>query len=52
MRKQTSFCGDWELDNFGIGRGEDGSKAYEIPSEEEEGGSEITSHFFGQSSES
>ncbi|ATZ56353.1 hypothetical protein BCIN_13g01940 [Botrytis cinerea B05.10] len=50
VRKQTSFCGDWELDNFGIGRGEDGSKAYEIPSEEEEGGSEITSHFFGQSS--
>ncbi|TGO26772.1 hypothetical protein BPAE_0053g00250 [Botrytis paeoniae] len=50
MRKQTSFCGDWELDNFGIGRGEDGSKAYEIPSEEKGGGSEITSHFFGQSS--
>ncbi|KAF7941768.1 uncharacterized protein EAE97_006605 [Botrytis byssoidea] len=49
MRNQTSFCGDWELDNFGIGRGEDGSKAYEIPSEEEGGGSEITSHFFGQS---
>ncbi|KAF7889341.1 uncharacterized protein EAF01_010834 [Botrytis porri] len=49
MRKQTSFCGDWELDNFGIGRGEDGSKAYEIPSEEEGGGTEITSHFFGQS---
>lgn len=50
LRKQTSFCGDWEIDNFGIGRGGDGSKTYGFPSGEEEGsGTEITSHFFGQS---
>ncbi|KAI9640605.1 hypothetical protein NHQ30_010904 [Ciborinia camelliae] len=49
LRNQTSFCGDWEIDNFGIGRGDDGSKTYEYPSEEEGGGTEITSHFFGSS---
>lgn len=42
--KHSSFCRDWERDNFGVGR-PDGSKAYAS-----ESGSEITSHFFGQSS--
>lgn len=40
----TSFCKDWEQDNFGVGR-HDGSKAYSSTS-----GEAITSHFFGQSS--
>lgn len=42
--QQTSFCKDWEQDNFGVGR-HDGSKAYSSTS-----GDPITSHFFGQSS--
>ncbi|QSZ36169.1 hypothetical protein DSL72_007294 [Monilinia vaccinii-corymbosi] len=60
LRNQTSFCGDWEIDNFGIGRGGDGSKAYAFPADEGAGEKaeaaegademEITSHFFGQSS--
>jgi aryl-alcohol dehydrogenase len=41
---KTSFCKDWEQDNFGVGR-HDGSKAYSSTS-----GEPITSHFFGQSS--
>lgn len=40
----TSFCYDWERDNFGVGRS-DGSKAYTT-----EDGAAVTSHFFGQSS--
>jgi aryl-alcohol dehydrogenase len=40
----TSFCYNWERDNFGVGR-PDGSKSYST----REGGV-ITSHFFGQSS--
>ncbi|OBT60395.1 hypothetical protein VE03_10074 [Pseudogymnoascus sp. 23342-1-I1] len=40
----TSFCRDWEHDNFGVGRS-DGSKAYASTS-----GEAVTSHFFGQSS--
>lgn len=40
----TSFCRDWERDNFGVGRS-DGSKAYSSTS-----GEALTSHFFGQSS--
>ncbi|KAG0645493.1 Benzyl alcohol dehydrogenase [Hyphodiscus hymeniophilus] len=47
-RKETSFCYDWERDNFGVGRGVDGSKAFFA--EEEDGAGAITSHFFGQSS--
>jgi aryl-alcohol dehydrogenase len=43
-RGETSFCYDWEHDNFGIGR-PDGSKSYSTT-----GGKEVTSHFFGQSS--
>ncbi|KAM3066930.1 hypothetical protein ACMFMG_007075 [Clarireedia jacksonii] len=46
-RKETSFCDDWERDNFGVGRA-DGSKAYGFTGGEGEQG-EITSHFFGQS---
>lgn len=50
VRKDTSFCNDWELDNFGIGRGWDGSKAYGYPpGEDESSETKITSHFFGQS---
>lgn len=40
----TSFCKDWERDNFGVGRS-DGSKSYSSKE-----GEAITSHFFGQSS--
>ncbi|KAG4032604.1 hypothetical protein MFRU_006g00740 [Monilinia fructicola] len=54
VRNQTSFCNDWEIDNFGIGRGGDGTKAYGFPAVEGAGEDtderEITSHFFGQSS--
>lgn len=42
--RETSFCYDWERDNFGVGRA-DGSKAYSA-----QDGAAITSHFFGQSS--
>lgn len=42
--RHTSFCRDWERDNFGVGRS-DGSKAYSSTS-----GEAVTSHFFGQSS--
>ncbi|RAL62678.1 hypothetical protein DID88_004521 [Monilinia fructigena] len=35
VRNQTSFCNDWEIDNFGIGRGGDGTKAYGFPAVEE-----------------
>lgn len=49
MRKETSFCYDWERDNFGVGRGADGSKAYSAK-ESEDKTTNITSHFFGQSS--
>ncbi|RDL41438.1 uncharacterized protein BP5553_01417 [Venustampulla echinocandica] len=41
--KDTSYCYDWERDNFGVGRA-DGSKSYA-----EKSGAAITSHFFGQS---
>lgn len=41
----SSYCKDWERDNFGVGR-PDGSKAYSSPTS----GEPITSHFFGQSS--
>lgn len=44
-KNETSFCSDWERDNFGVGR-PDGSKAYSAV----DGGTKITSHFFGQSS--
>ncbi|PQE30328.1 hypothetical protein CJF32_00008196 [Rutstroemia sp. NJR-2017a WRK4] len=49
-RKETSFCDDWERDNFGVGRA-DGSKTYGFVAGEGEGEEkgEITSHFFGQS---
>ncbi|PQE29594.1 alcohol dehydrogenase protein [Rutstroemia sp. NJR-2017a BBW] len=47
-RKETSFCDDWERDNFGVGRA-DGSKAYGFVAGEGEEKGEITSHFFGQS---
>jgi len=40
---ETSYCYDWERDNFGVGRA-DGSKSYSIE------GEAVTSHFFGQSS--
>jgi aryl-alcohol dehydrogenase len=45
-KHETSFCNDWFRDNFGVGRGADGSKTYSSP----ETGEKITSHFFGQSS--
>jgi aryl-alcohol dehydrogenase len=41
---ESSFCYNFEKDNFGVGRSSDGSKAYS-----NEAGP-VTSHFFGQSS--
>lgn len=40
---ESSYCYDWERDNFGVGR-LDGTKSYSTKD------GVITSHFFGQSS--
>lgn len=44
-RKETGYCDTWFQTNFGVGRGEDGSKAFV-----DKGGNRVTGHFFGQSS--
>lgn len=44
-RKETGYCDTWFQTNFGVGRGEDGSKVYT-----DKKGQRVTGHFFGQSS--
>lgn len=47
---ETSYCYDFERDNFVPGRPADGSKSYSATSDSGNSGEKLTSHFFGQSS--